>query len=201
MMSLKEYAVDVDKTLEDIIKLCEKLEIKAKKEDDMLTEEDIILLDNALVSDNEKLEDETFLEEVVDDDELEKDLRIDPTISESTKKMKRQPVSKKNDNKEYLKAKKNLYKHKEKLKTNKDSLDKIIVYKEGMTVKDIADLLGENPAVLIKKLFDLGAMANLNQALDFQAAELLVLDYGKELKKEEIFLILKNMKLLIRKKI
>lgn len=185
MMSLKEYAVDVDKTLEDIIKLCEKLEIKAKKEDDMLTEEDIILLDNALVSDNEKLEDETFLEEVVDDDELEKDLRIDPTISESTKKMKRQPVSKKNDNKEYLKAKKNLYKHKEKLKTNKDSLDKIIVYKEGMTVKDIADLLGENPAVLIKKLFDLGAMANLNQALDFQAAELLVLDYGKELKKEE----------------
>ena len=42
MMSLKEYAVDVDKTLEDIIKLCEKLEIKAKKEDDMLTEEDII---------------------------------------------------------------------------------------------------------------------------------------------------------------
>lgn len=185
MMSLKEYAVDVDKTLEDIIKLCEKLEIKAKKEDDMLTEEDIILLDNALVSDNEKLEDETFLEEVVDDDELEKDLRIDPTISKSTKKMKRQPVSKKNDNKEYLKAKKNLYKHKEKLKTNKDSLDKIIVYKEGMTVKDIADLLGENPAVLIKKLFDLGAMANLNQALDFQAAELLVLDYGKELKKEE----------------
>ena len=185
MMSLKEYAVDVDKTLEDIIKLCEKLEIKAKKEDDMLTEEDIILLDNALVSDNEKLEDETFLEEVVDDDELEKDLRIDPTISESTKKMKRQPVSKKNDNKEYLKAKKNLYKHKEKLKTNNDSLDKIIVYKEGMTVKDIADLLGENPAVLIKKLFDLGAMANLNQALDFQAAELLVLDYGKELKKEE----------------
>lgn len=185
MMSLKEYAVDVDKTLEDIIKLCEKLEIKANKEDDMLTEEDIILLDNALVSDNEKLEDETFLEEVVDDDELEKDLRIDPTISESTKKMKRQPVSKKNDNKEYLKAKKNLYKHKEKLKTNKDSLDKIIVYKEGMTVKDIADLLGENPAVLIKKLFDLGAMANLNQALDFQAAELLVLDYGKELKKEE----------------
>ena len=185
MMSLKEYAVDVDKTLEDIIKLCEKLEIKAKKEDDMLTEEDIILLDNALVSDNEKLEDETFLEEVVDDDELEKDLRIDPTISESTKKMKRQPVSKKNDNKEYLKAKKNLYKHKEKLKTNNDSLDKIIVYKEGMTVKDIADLLGENPAVLIKKLFDLGAMANLNQALDFQTAELLVLDYGKELKKEE----------------
>ena len=151
----------------------------------MLTEEDIILLDNALVSDKEKLEDETFLEEVVDDDELEKDLRIDPTISESTKKMKRQPVSKKNDNKEYLKAKKNLYKHKEKLKTNKDFLDKIIVYKEGMTVKDIADLLGENPAVLIKKLFDLGAMANLNQALDFQAAELLVLDYGKELKKEE----------------
>ena len=42
MMSLKEYAVDVDKSIEEIISLCKKLNISSQTEDDMLTEEDII---------------------------------------------------------------------------------------------------------------------------------------------------------------
>ena len=45
MMSLKEYAVDVDKSIEEIISLCKKLNISSQTEDDMLTEDDIILLD------------------------------------------------------------------------------------------------------------------------------------------------------------
>ena len=185
-MSLKEYAVDVSKSLEDILALCKKLNISVNSEDDMLTEDEIILLDNALVDvieeEMESLEKE---EDVVDDDELEKDLRITSEIDDSSKKMKRKAVSKKVDNKEYQKAKKQLYKHKEKLKTNDSVSEKVIVYKEGMTVKDLADALGENVAILIKKLFDLGALANLNQPLDFSTAELLVVDYDKELKREE----------------
>ena len=99
--------------------------------------------------------------------------------------MKRKQVSNKTDNKEYLKGKKKLYKHKEKLQTNETHDEKVVLYKEGMTVKDLADSLGEAPATLIKKLFDLGALANLNQSIDFSTAELLVVDYGKELVKEE----------------
>ena len=188
MMSLKEYAVDVDKSIEEIISLCKKLNISSQTEDAMLTEDDIILLDNELSSSNieeSKEENEEFEEEIVDDDELEKDLRIETVQDKSTLKMKKQPISKKKDNKEYLKAKKDLYKHKEKLKTNEEKDDKIILYKEGMTVKDLADSLGENPTVLVKKLFDLGALTNLNQAIDFQTAELLTELYDKELKKEE----------------
>ena len=181
MMNLKEYAVDVDKSVDEIIKLCQKLNISINSEDDMLSEDDIILLDNELTTeDKEEIE-----EEVVDDDALEKDLRIETIQDKTTQKMKKQPASKKKDNKEYLKAKKNLYKHKEKLKGNKTKDEKVVLYKEGMTVKELADILNETPATLIKKLFDLGAMANLNQALDFPTAELLVMDYGKELKKEE----------------
>ncbi|MGM9878879.1 MAG: translation initiation factor IF-2 [Bacilli bacterium] len=188
MMSLKEYAVDVDKDIEEIISLCKRLNISSQTEDDMLTEDDIILLDNELSSSNtedskELVED--FEEEIVDDDELEKDLRIETVQDKSTLKMKKQPISKKKDNKEFLKAKKDLYKHKEKLKTNKDKDDKIILYKEGMTVKDLADSLGESPTVLVKKLFDLGALTNLNQVIDFGTAELLTELYDKELKKEE----------------
>ena len=192
MMSLKEYAVDVDKSIEEIISLCKKLNISSQTEDDMLTEDDIILLDNEISSSNiddskEEIEEaeETFEEEIVDDDELEKDLRIETVQDKSALKMKKQPISKKKDNKEYLKAKKDLYKHKEKLKTNEEKDDKIILYKEGMTVKDLADSLGENPTVLVKKLFDLGAITNLNQAIDFSTAELLTELYDKELKKEE----------------
>ena len=192
MMSLKEYAVDVDKSIEEIISLCKKLNIPSQTEDEMLTEDDIILLDNEISSSNiddskEEIEEaeETFEEEIVDDDELEKDLRIETVQDKSALKMKKQPISKKKDNKEYLKAKKDLYKHKEKLKTNEEKDDKIILYKEGMTVKDLADSLGENPTVLVKKLFDLGAITNLNQAIDFSTAELLTELYDKELKKEE----------------
>ena len=150
MMNLKEYAVDVDKSVDEIIKLCQKLNISINSEDDMLSEDDIILLDNELTTeDKEEIE-----EEVVDDDALEKDLRIETIQDKTTQKMKKQPASKKKDNKEYLKAKKNLYKHKEKLKGNNTKDEKVVLYKEGMTVKELADILNETPATLIKKLFE-----------------------------------------------
>ncbi len=188
MMSLQEYREELGKTKEEILKLCKKLNIKASNDDDMLSEDDIIMLDNELANEEEKDKEEykeEYEEEIIDDDELEKDLRIETVQDKTTKKMKKQPVSKKKDTKEYLKAKKYLYKHKEKLKGNDTKDEKIVLYKEGMTVKELADALNESAATLIKKLFDLGAMANLNQALDFQTAELLVMDYDKELKKEE----------------
>ena len=193
MMNVKEYAVDVEKEVSEILDLCKKLDLNITNEEDMLTEDDIILLDNEITSGestNETSDDSSEVfehEEIVDDDELEKDLRIEVVQDKAEQKMKRKPVSKKttDNNKEYLKAKKDLYKHKEKLKTNNEKDDNIILYKEGMNIKDVADLLGENPAVLIRKLFDLGALTNLNQSLDFSTVELLVVDYDKELKKEE----------------
>ena len=189
MMSVKEYAVDVNKESKEILDLCKKLGINAQDFDDMLSEDDIILLDNELASsendnDNEdENNDETF--ETMDEEELEEDLHIEKEEKSPKHKAKKKTTTKKKETAEFLKAKKSLYKHKEKLKSDNKVNDKIVLYKEGMTVKMLADSIGESPSVLIKKLFDLGAMANLNQSIDFQMAELLVLDYGKELKKEE----------------
>ena len=188
MMSVKEYAVDVNKESKEILDLCKKLGINAQDFDDMLSEDDIILLDNELASsendDNEdENNDETF--ETMDEEELEEDLHIEKEEKAPKHKAKKKIATKKKETAEFLKAKKSLYKHKEKLKSDNKVNDKIVLYKEGMTVKMLADSIGESPSVLIKKLFDLGAMANLNQSIDFQMAELLVLDYGKELKKEE----------------
>ena len=183
MMNLKEYAVDVDKSVDEIIKLCQKLNISINSEDDMLSEDDIILLDNELTTeDKEEIEEE---EEVVDDDALEKDLRIETIQDKTTQKMKKQPASKKKDNKEYLKAKKNLYKHKEKLKSNiAASEDDVVLYKDNMTVAQLADSLGVPAAQVIKKLMTLGMMMAINASLDFDTAEIIVSDYNKTLKKE-----------------
>ena len=188
-MSVYEYAEDVEKTVEEILNLCKSLNIEANTGDDMLEEDDIIMLDNEIAnepsSEDEEDSYDDFDEEVVDDDQMEKDLRVNTEENKAVTKMKKRPVQKKQDNKEYLKAKKNLYKHKEKVQTNKDASSKIVVFREGMNIKDLSDEVGENPAVLIKKMFDLGALTNINQTIDFATAEILVEDYGLTLKKEE----------------
>ena len=55
MMSVLEYATDVNKTIEEILKLCKKLDINCNTEDDMLSEDDIIVLDNEISNDNEEI--------------------------------------------------------------------------------------------------------------------------------------------------
>ncbi len=184
MMSVKEYALDVNKTVVEILALCNAFNIKASNENDMLNEDDIIVLDSNLddiVEGEESFEDE----EIVDDDELEKDLRINIEQDKSVQKMKKIPSNNKNDNSKYLKEKKNAYKHKEKLSTNESDDSNIVLYTNGMTVKDLAEKLNVNSTEIIKKLFDLGIMTNLNQSIDFTTAEIIVVDYNKTLKKEE----------------
>ena len=63
--------------------------------------------------------------------------------------------------------------------------DSIVVYKNGMTVGDLATSLNVNNTDIIKKLMQLGLMLNVNQSIDFENAEIVALDYGKTLKREE----------------
>ena len=59
MMSVSEYALDVDKSVNEILNLCKKLELSISNEDDMLSDDDIIMLDNELASlESEEVEDE-----------------------------------------------------------------------------------------------------------------------------------------------
>ena len=48
MMTVYEYASDVNKTVDEILKLCHSLEIKVNNKDDLLSDDDIILLDNEI---------------------------------------------------------------------------------------------------------------------------------------------------------
>ena len=58
-----------------------------------------------------------------------------------------------------------------------------ITYQEGITVGELAEKLNVESAGIIKKLFLLGIMANINQSLDEETLELIADDYGVEIEK------------------
>ena len=194
-MNIEDYALDVSKTVEEIEALCDKIGINYKDESTVLDETDIILLDNEIQDqedyvegDIEDLESRLYEEEVYDKaEELAMNTKIDLDNSTSFEKVK--PKSqKKNDNKksEFFKERKKIYKHREKLQKNEAVQDdNVILYKDGMTVSELATMLNVAAVELVKKLMGLGVMANVNQSIDFETAEVLVADYNKTLKKEE----------------
>ena len=196
MMTIKDYAQDVELEIEEIEALCDKIGIEYQDENTDLDETSIILLDNAVAEkDNEEeiIEDEEVeerrLEEEVEDkaEELAFNTKIDLDDTTSFTKVKPKQV-KKNDNnkKDFLKERKKIYKHREKLQSNEVSQDEnTILYKEGMTVTDLATELNVTPIELVKKLMGLGIMASVNQSLDYDTSEVISSEYDKTLKKEE----------------
>ena len=185
MMSILEYANDVNKTVEEVKILCERLGIKYENENTMLTEDDIVLLDGEIETslDNDVLDDEVLDEKV---EKMINDAKID--IDNTTNKQKLKPKSERIENNKvkFQKERKELYKHREKLMQNDDTNEEnIILYKEDMTVSDLSSLLSVNSTEIIKKLMKLGIMANINYSLSLEIVELIALDYDKEVKREE----------------
>ena len=199
MMSIEDYAQDVGKTVEEIYSLCDKLGIAYKDSNTMLDDTAIILLDNKIQEeDNEpevSLPEDAYEEELYEDEEAEEvaeelayNTKIDLDNTESFTKVKKnnQPKKTENNKKDFLKERKKLYKHREKLQSNEATQDdNVILYKEGMTVTELANLLNVAPVELVKKLMGLGVMAGINQSVDFDSAEVIVSEYDKVLKKEE----------------
>ncbi len=177
MMTVKEYALDVNKDVKVILEKCASLGFDKYKEDDLLTEEEVIDLDNAVYSEDD--EEEKLIYKV---EEIVSNMKVDDTV-------KVQKLKKKSEIKElsdFKNKKKEMYKHKEKLMSNAPNKeDNKIVYKENMTLSMFANELNANPIDLIKKFMSLGVMVNLNSPISFSDAELVAIDYNKELKKAE----------------
>ena len=196
MMTLEDYALDVDKTVEEIMALCDKVGISYDDKDSLLDDISITLLDNELQDQEDYVEgdiedlEEKRLEEEVEDkaEELAQDTKIDLDNETSFTKVKQNKQAKKTENntKDFLKERKKMYKNKEKLQSNESVQDEnVILYKDGMTVTDLANLLEVAPVELVKKLMGLGVMASVNQSLDYDTVEVIATDYNKTVKKEE----------------
>ena len=195
-MTLEDYANDVGKTIDEVKALCDKIGINYEDENTLLDDISITLLDNEMQDeedyiegDIEDLEEMRMEEEVTDKaEELAQDTKIDMDNEQSFTKVKQNKQAKKTETvkKDFLKERKKMYKNKEKLQSNETVQDEnVILYKEGMTVTDLANALEIAPVELVKKCMGLGVMASVNQSLDYDTCEVLVSDYSKVLKKEE----------------
>jgi len=189
MMSVLEYAGDVEKTVEEILKLCEKLNINVTNEDDLLDQDAITELDTMIQNSDEEIVEEE-INEYDDDEFFEKVESLAANTKMVNEKQKTKIKPKKQVQKEeedtFLKDKKEMYKHREKLMTNETTVDEnVVLYRENMTVKELAEALDVSSGEILKKLMGLGVMTTLNNSLTFEVAEILVLEYEKVLKREE----------------
>ena len=188
MMTVYEYASDMNRTVLEILNLCQKLDIKVSDKDDILSDDDIILLDNEIENMNPIYEYDEVLEEDNTDDFDEiytKEFEEIKVVNSSKKKKNNSKKEERNDIQDFAKQKKEMYKHKDKLISNINTDDdSIVLYTEGMSVAEFANVLNRNVAEIIKKLMGLGKIMNINALIDFETAEILALEFGKTLKKD-----------------
>ena len=190
-MTIKEYAEDINRSVEDIVKHMESLAMDTSDLDRVLSDDEVILLDNSFQDEEDYVEtnpDEEMLNDYNLDEKAEQiayesNLTDDNLVKTSkVKKAKKQEKDKSN----FKQERKKIYKHKEKLQSNEQVVDEnVLLYKEGMTVSDLANLLDVSTGEIIKKLMGLGIMATVNNSVSFDTVELIALDYNKTVKKEE----------------
>lgn len=184
MMTVLEYADDMNKKVEEIIGACKKLSIKINEETDLLSDEDITILDNYFSSEiDEEYDIDNEIDEIVEDIKDTKKIYVDNSVSKQKLKKKNDTAKNKKD---LAQKKKEMYKNKKKLMSNTPTNNSnIVLYKENMSIGDLAKELGVSAAEIVKKLFSQGLMVTINTPISYENAEILVLDYNKELKKEE----------------
>ncbi|WP_296115004.1 translation initiation factor IF-2 [uncultured Anaerococcus sp.] len=104
-----------------------------------------------------------------------KDIKKEDDDDRGSKKKSRKRKNKKKKSKKANRQEKNM-------KAKKESRIEI---PETVNVKTFADKLGENPNSVIGKLIGLGTMAGLNDQIDFDTANLIAMEFGKEIFLEE----------------
>ena len=193
MMSVKEYSEDINKSIEVIIKKAKELGYDVNNEDNILSEDAIIDLDTALTM-NVQEDEVVYIEETTEEKDYDLDAELEDKAmnlaSASNLKyddsIKVQKIKKKSDKEDISAKKKEMYKNRSKLKENVVEVDdNIVLYKDGMTVSDLAQALDVQPTEVIKKLMSLGVMASLNNSISFDDAEMIAIDYDKTLKRFE----------------
>lgn len=184
-MTVEEYSLDTNRSIEEILKKCKELGINVSNKDDFLEDDDIIYLDNELVNNEENLLSEE-LESKYDFEDRAESLLEDSLLNKevTSKKIKLKKKDSSKDNENFKKEKKSIYKNKTKLQGNTNETNNVVLYKDKMTVKDLALALNVSDTDLIKKMFNMGLMININSSISFEDAEVICMEYKKELKKE-----------------
>ena len=191
-MTIEDYALELGVDTSLVIKKVKELGFNYNNPSDFLDDEAIIMLDNEMgdlsnkennlteeLADKFEMEDRAEAAALAHNIEVYDEVKVKEKIKkkDSTKMQKDEDLSLK---------KKSIYKNKTKLKSNKEeSGSNVVLYKEGMSVADLATNIGVSASDVVKKLIGMGLMISSNQAISFDDASVVVLEYNKELAREE----------------
>ena len=188
-MSIEDYALELGVDTKTVISKLKELGFKYNNDDDILDDEAIIMLDNELTGEKEnnlteELASKFELEDRAEEAALAYNIELDEEVKVKEKIKKKD--SNKQSNDDLSQKKKNIYKNKSKLQSNKEEVESnVVLYKEGMSVSDLATAIGVSASDVVKRLIGMGLMISSSQAISFDDASVVVLEYNKELVKEE----------------
>mgnify|MGYP004558624813 FL=1 len=189
-MNIQDYALDIGKSEEEVLEKMKSLKLITTDPNRALSDDEVILLDNAFQDEEDYVPSEDVNDEVVEDIELSMKAEQIAYNNNSYNKENKRAVKKNKNNKQsaskFKEERKKIYKHREKLQSNETLKDdSVLLYKDGMTVGEVAEALGVGTSEVIKKLMGLGILANVNKTLSFDDVEVLALEFNKSVKKEE----------------
>ena len=192
-MSIEDYALELGVDTSLVMSKLKELGFKYNNVSDFLDDEAIIMLDNEMgdLSNKEnnlteELADKFEMEDRAEQAALAHNIEVFDTETKVKEKIKRKDSNKIQKDEDLSLKKKNIYKNKTKLQSNKEVQESnVVIYKEGMSVSDLANGIGVTASELVKKLIGMGLMISSNQAISFDDASIVVMDYNKELTREE----------------
>ena len=189
-MNIQDYALDIGKSEEEVLEKMKSLKLITTDPNRALSDDEVILLDNAFQDEEDYVPSEDVNDEVVEDIALSMKAEQIAYNNNSYNKENKRAVKKNKNNKQsaskFKEERKKIYKHREKLQSNETLKDdSVLLYKDGMTVGEVAEALGVSTSEVIKKLMGLGILANVNKTLSFDDVEVLALEFNKSVKKEE----------------
>ncbi|MDU9417530.1 translation initiation factor IF-2 [Staphylococcus lloydii] len=180
-----EYAKELNLKSKDVIDELKKMDVEVSNHMQALEDNQIVALDKIYKKDNQSDKGQAQQPKAQGQKQDNKKQQSSQKPAQGNKqdaKNNKKQNNKKQNNKNNKKQ--NRQNNKEQQPT-KETPSKI-TYQDGITVGELADKLNVESSDVIKKLFLLGIMANINQSLDDETLEVIVDEYGVELEKEEV---------------
>ena len=186
-MTIEDYALELGVNISLVISKLKELGFNYNNASDFLDDDAIIMLDNEL-SDlsnkennlTEELQDKFEMEDRAEAAALAHNIEVYDEVNKVKEKIKKKDSNKIQKDEDLSLKKKNIYKNKTKLKSNKEeSSSNVVLYKEGMSVADLAAGIGVSASEVVKKLISMGLMISSNQAISFDDASIAVLEFNK----------------------
>ena len=172
-----EYAKEVNVKSKEIIDELKKMDVEVSNHMQALEDGQIKMLDKKFKSS----QNEENKKQNTQNNHQKQQNKKDNNQNKSNSKKKNNKNSKNNKNNKNNKKGKN-----NKPAAEPKEMPSKITYEEGITVGELADKLNIESSDIIKKLFLLGIVANINQSLDEETLELIADDYGVEIEKEVV---------------